>query len=589
MRDRLLKILRMLGLISVLALGFVSIVGSTHDDDDNTTTTTTLPQATTTTTLPPVTTTTTLPPATTTTTLPGGITTTTTLPPVTNTYTVGGSVSGLNGTLVLQNNGGDDLSITADGPFAFATELADGSGYNVTVSSQPTGQTCFVSNGINTINAADVTDIQIVCLTNFSEAVGQLDTTFSDDGIAVHDNAANGVNYNEDGGASLTLDSLGNVFVTGYSYKDLNDSDMVIWKYLSDGTLDPDFGTSGVVVEGSDAGNDSGSDIALDSTGSIIVVGDSFSDMAIWKYLSDGTPDTNFGTNGVVIYDGGIGAERFSALIVDSSDNIFVTGYSRIQPAPTTYVTNMKIMKYDSSGTLDPTFGDGGIVSGDITFSEYGTDIVLDSAGNIFITGFRELTTNNYDMIIWKYTSEGILDDTFGTNGIVLHAGAATAGVFDEIDQGTSIALDQTGNIYVAGRSESSSGITNFDMVAWKYTSQGVFEGNVVHDGAAGGSSNDAAASVTLDPLGNIYIAGYSINAAGNYDMIIWKYTSEANLDNTFGINGIVVHGEAAGGGGSFPHDSAADIELNDSGNIFITGRSYNAAGDPDMVIWKYE
>ena len=71
--------------------------------------------------------------------------------------------------------------------------------------------------------------------------------------------------------------------------------------------------------------------------------------------------------------------------------------------------------------------------------------------------------------------------------------------------------------------------------------------------------------------------------------MIIWKYTSEANLDNTFGINGIVVHGEAAGGGGSFPHDSAADIELNDSGNIFITGRSYNAAGDPDMVIWKYE
>ena len=149
MRDRLLKILRMLGLISVLALGFVSIVGSNNpfSNDPDTTTTTTLPQATTTTTLPPVTTTTTLPPATTTTTLPGGITTTTTLPPVTNTYTVGGSVSGLNGTLVLQNNGGDDLSITADGPFAFATELADGSGYNVTVSSQPTGQTCFVSNG----------------------------------------------------------------------------------------------------------------------------------------------------------------------------------------------------------------------------------------------------------------------------------------------------------------------------------------------------------------------------------------------------------------------------------------------------------
>jgi hypothetical protein len=87
MGDRFFKTLRTLGLFFILALGFVSIVGSTHDDDDNTTTTTTIPEATTTTTLPPATTTTTLPPATTTTTLPGGGTTTTTLPPTTTTTT----------------------------------------------------------------------------------------------------------------------------------------------------------------------------------------------------------------------------------------------------------------------------------------------------------------------------------------------------------------------------------------------------------------------------------------------------------------------------------------------------------------------
>jgi len=126
-------------------------------------------------------------------------------------------------------------------------------------------------------------------------------------------------------------------------------------------------------------------------------------------------------------------------------------------------------------------------------------------------------------------------------------------------------------------------------MVVWRYTSAGIFDGIVVHDGAAGGSSYDNGTEITFDAAGNGYVTGYSINAANDYDMVVWKYNTEGELDTTFGDNGIVVHGESAGGGGSYPNDSATDIELNDSSNIFITGKSVNSDGNADMVIWKYE
>ncbi len=78
-------------------------------------------------------------------------------------YTIGGTVSGLSGTLELQNNGGNDLTITADGTFTFSTALADGSGYSVAVKTQPDGQTCTVSNGSGTISGANVTNVAVTC------------------------------------------------------------------------------------------------------------------------------------------------------------------------------------------------------------------------------------------------------------------------------------------------------------------------------------------------------------------------------------------------------------------------------------------
>ena len=66
-------------------------------------------------------------------------------------FTVGGTVSGLSGTVVLQDNGGDNLSVTANGSFTFATALAAGAAYSVTVKTNPSGQTCTVSSGSGTV------------------------------------------------------------------------------------------------------------------------------------------------------------------------------------------------------------------------------------------------------------------------------------------------------------------------------------------------------------------------------------------------------------------------------------------------------
>ena len=64
-----------------------------------------------------------------------------------STYTVSGTITGLTGTVVLQNNGTDNLTITTNGPFAFRTPIPVNLGYNVTVLTQPTGQICTVANG----------------------------------------------------------------------------------------------------------------------------------------------------------------------------------------------------------------------------------------------------------------------------------------------------------------------------------------------------------------------------------------------------------------------------------------------------------
>jgi hypothetical protein len=81
------------------------------------------------------------------------------------TYSVGGTLSGLNagGTVVLQNNGGDNLSVTTNGPFTFHTPINYVAGYDVTVLTQPAGQTCTVTGGAGAYPGMSVSNVQVAC------------------------------------------------------------------------------------------------------------------------------------------------------------------------------------------------------------------------------------------------------------------------------------------------------------------------------------------------------------------------------------------------------------------------------------------
>lgn len=82
------------------------------------------------------------------------------------TYSIGGTVTGLNGSLVLQNNAGDDLTVTSSGSFVFVNELLDGVAYDVSILTQPSNQTCNLLNGQGMVSSADVTSVSIACSDN---------------------------------------------------------------------------------------------------------------------------------------------------------------------------------------------------------------------------------------------------------------------------------------------------------------------------------------------------------------------------------------------------------------------------------------
>ena len=114
-------------------------------------------------------------------------------PPPPSTYTIGGTVSGLTGTgLVLQNNGGNNLAVSASGAFTFSTSVASGTTYSVAVSTQPTGQSCTLTNGSGTASA-NVTNVQVACsnLPPTTYTIGGTVSGLTGTGLVLQDNGGN--------------------------------------------------------------------------------------------------------------------------------------------------------------------------------------------------------------------------------------------------------------------------------------------------------------------------------------------------------------------------------------------------------------
>jgi hypothetical protein len=119
-------------------------------------------------------------------------------PPPPATYTVGGTVTGLNGSITLANNAGDARTVAAVGAFVFATPLATGAAYAVTVTSQPANQTCAITSGSGTVASANVAGVSVTCVTN-TFTVGGAVTGLAGSGLTLQNNGSDNLARNADG------------------------------------------------------------------------------------------------------------------------------------------------------------------------------------------------------------------------------------------------------------------------------------------------------------------------------------------------------------------------------------------------------
>ncbi len=146
--------------------------------------------------------------------------------------TIGGTISGLTGLVILQNNGGNSLSTAANGPFTFTASLVPGAAYSVSVQTQPAGQTCIVTNGSGTVSG-NVTNVAVLCETPAPFTIRPLPDLYTT-GKAVNYSAyrAGGPGVGEIPSDANVLQDLGLLSVAGYNLLRIFGSDAVGEKVL---------------------------------------------------------------------------------------------------------------------------------------------------------------------------------------------------------------------------------------------------------------------------------------------------------------------------------------------------------------------
>src|SRR5213078_3530124 len=190
-----------------------------------------------------------------------------------------------------------------------------------------------------------------------------------------------------------------------------------------DGDLDPTFGTEGKVLTDFDHSTDIAHAVAIQADGKLIVVGTTYQDndfssedFAVARYNPDGTLDKTFGAGGKVQTDFPGLAAVASSVVIQPDGKIVVAGGA----FPLfTFLGDFKVVRYNPNGSLDTSFGDGGIVTTTFPEGSYAFALALQSDGKIIAVGSANSPVNYYDFAAARYLANGTLDSTFGTGGKV--------------------------------------------------------------------------------------------------------------------------------------------------------------------------
>ncbi|MBK7379141.1 MAG: SBBP repeat-containing protein [Ignavibacteriales bacterium] len=300
-------------------------------------------------------------------------------------------------------------------------------------------------------------------------------------------------------------------------------------------------------------GVDKSNAVGVDNFGNVYVTGSSNSagvgteDYLAIKYNSAGSEEWTSRING-----SGGSVDIAYALVIDSSGSIIITGGSVGSGSGYDYFT----IKYSSAGdTLWTRRYNGPKNSKDIAYS-----IALDDSQNIFITGESEGLTGTHgifeDYATVKYNPAGDFQWAARYNG--------PAGDYDKAN---SICVDTEGNIYVTGVSDggsSGSGEPHFDYATIKYNSAGLTQWIRRYNSS---NSEDEGVIVKADVLGNIFVTGYSTDVGTFADYATINYSSDGDTTWISRYNGPASN-----------DDRASSLAVDNLGNVFVTGKSYGGS-----------
>jgi len=307
-------------------------------------------------------------------------------------------------------------------------------------------------------------------------------------------------------GYGVKVDSSNNVYAFGTTNSGGADNDFLLAKYNDSGTLQWQRTLGG-------SGNQIGRAVALDSSDNIYVMGDTDTggagslDFLLAKYNSSGTIQWQR-----VL--GGSGTEEGFSIAIDSSDNIYVLGYTDSVGAGS---RDFLFAKYTTAGAIQWQRILGG------SDLEIGRGITTDLDGNLYVTGqTRSAGAGGDEFIVAKYNSAGSIQWQRVLGG--------TGG-----DSAYGVSTDSDGNVYVAGFTDST-GEGSQDFLLAKYN----LSGTIQWQRSLGGTGSDRGFAISVDSLGNLYAAGRTSSTGEGVDeILIAKLPNDGSLTGTYVLDGV--------------------------------------------------
>ena len=416
-----------------------------------------------------------------------------------------------------------------------------------------------------------------------STTAGSLDVSFGGDGIVTSSVSSAQSKIN-----ALAVQSDGKIVAAGSSLAG-SDLDLTLVRYNSDGTLDTTFGDGDGKVTTDFGNEDTAYAVEVLSDGKILAAGYTGSaanfDFALARYTADGVLDTDFGTDGKVTTAIGSGHDEIRAMAVLSDGKILVAGNSHNG-------TNRDFIlaRYTAAGALDTTFGSGtGQIKNGWVLTPIGSDddsatsLAVHTDGKIVVGGSTKVSGNNRDFAIARYTSAGVLDTTFDSDGKVT-TDFASGNSNDRIH---GVAVLSDGKVLAGGySSHPAPRFTDFTLA--RYTAGGALDTTFGSGSPKTGydvsmrTRSDTGLAMLLQGDGTVLIGGYVYTGTGNdYDFAVGRFTAAGVLDTTFGTSGVATTPIGS------DNDEASALAVQSDGKIVLAGFGHNGTHE-DFALTRY-